>query len=63
MEETLKRISKVVDKISEDVTQLLVSDGRKHERIKSLESTRKWAFGILGTIIAASVLAVIGAFI
>ena len=58
MEETLKRISKVVDKISEDVTQLLVSDGRKHERIKSLESTRKWTFGILGTIIAAVVIGV-----
>jgi hypothetical protein len=52
MEETLIRINKVVDKISEDVTELLVSDGRKHERLKSLESSRKWAFGILATITA-----------
>ena len=49
--------------IRDDVKKLLISDGRKHERIKSLESTRKWAFGILGTIIAAAVIAVIGVFI
>ncbi len=58
MEETIRRISEVVDKISEDVTQLLVSDGRKHERIKSLESTRRWGFTILGTIIAAVIIGV-----
>jgi hypothetical protein len=52
MEETLIRINKVVDKISEDVTELLVSDGRKHERLKSLESSRKWAVGIIATITA-----------
>ena len=44
--------------IRDDVKSLLISDGRKHERIKSLESTRKWAFGILGTIIAAVIIGV-----
>jgi hypothetical protein len=59
MEETLRRINKVVDKISEDVTELLVSDGRKHERIKSLEYSRKWASIILGTVIAAIIIGVL----
>ena len=58
MEETLKRINDVVDKISEDVTKLLVSDGRKHERIKSLESTRKWTFTIVGSVIVAVIVGV-----
>jgi hypothetical protein len=56
MKEALERISLVVDKISCDVTELLVSDGRKHERLKSLESSRRWACGIIGTVIAAIIM-------
>lgn len=57
MEELLKQINDKVDKIGTNVTELLVSDGRKHERIKSLENTRKWILGILGTVTAAVLIA------
>jgi len=63
MEALLLEIRDDVKQLRLGQTELLVNDGRKHERIKSLESTRKWAFGILGTIIAAAVIAVIGVFI
>ena len=56
MQEILKQISEDVRKTRDDVTELLVSDGRKHERIKSLESSRKWIGVILGAIIAAVVI-------
>ncbi len=58
MEELLKEIRDNVKKLNNGMTELLVSDGRKHERIKSLESTRKWAFSILGGIIIAVIVGV-----
>ncbi len=59
MKETLERIDKKLEGIQGDLTALLVSDGRKHERIKSLESTRKWALGILAVVLSAVIVGVI----
>ena len=58
MEALLLEIRDDVKQLRVGQTELLVNDGRKHERIKSLESTRKWAFGIVGTIIAAVIIGV-----
>ena len=58
MEEMIREIRDDVKELRRGMTEMSVSDGRKHERIKSLESTRKWAFGILGTIIAAVIIGV-----
>jgi hypothetical protein len=52
-------MEEILKEIRDDVKTLLVSDGRKHERIKSLESTRKWVFGIIGTIVAAVVISAV----
>ena len=49
----------LLKEIRDDVKTLLVSDGRKHERIKSLESTRKWVFGVLGIVTAAVIIGVL----
>ncbi len=51
-------MEELLREIRDDVKELLVSDGRKHERIKSLESTRKWAFSILGGVIIAVIVGV-----
>ncbi len=58
MEEMVREIRDAVEKLGDGMTELLVSDGRKHERIKSLESTRKWAFSILGGVIIAVIVGV-----
>ena len=49
----------LLKEIRDDVKELLVSDGRKHERLKSLESTRRWTFGIVATVIAAVIISVV----
>ena len=59
MKELLEEIRDDVKKTREDVTTLLVKDGRKDERIKSLELTRKWMFGIFGTVITAFLISAI----
>jgi hypothetical protein len=52
MEERLKEILDTVKDISKDTKALAINEGRNHERIKSLESSRKWAVGIIATITA-----------
>jgi len=58
MEELLREIRDDVKELRKGMTEMSVSDGRKHERIKSLESTRRWAFSILGGIIIAVIVGV-----
>ena len=52
-------MEEILKEIRDDVKTLLVSDGRKDERLKSLERTRTWIFGILGTVAAAIVISTI----
>ena len=52
-------MEEILKEIRDDVKLLLVSDGRKHERIKSLESTRKWVFGIVAVVLSAIIVSVI----
>ncbi len=58
MKELLEEIRDNVEKLNDGMTELLISDGRKHERIKSLEFTRKWTFNILGGVIIAVIVGV-----
>ena len=46
----------LLKEIRDDVKELLVSDGRKHERLKSLESFRRWFVVIIGTVFAALII-------
>ena len=52
-------MEEILREIRDDVKSLLVSDGRKHERIKSLEDSRRTALkiviGVFLIIIAAGV--------
>jgi hypothetical protein len=59
MEALIKEIREDVRETRKDVKALIENQGRNHERIRSLESFRKWIFGILGTVIAAVIITVI----
>jgi hypothetical protein len=59
MEDRLKEILDTVKDISKDTKALAINEGRNHERLKSLEATRKWSLGILGTVIAAVIIGVL----
>jgi protoheme ferro-lyase len=59
MEDRLKEILETVKDISKDTKALAINEGRNHERLKSLEATRKWVSVIFSTVIAAVIIGVL----